>query len=156
AKRSAAAGGKEGRIRSTLGKEFLELSLTQAAQQIVGFGVGIAEVRVGRASFDAAVGHVEVEDAIVVEVEESDPEARIGPTGDAGAFWRDEVGEIAIGAIKEQAVRLPGQMCYEKVERAPVEQIGRGNAHSGFAHAQPIDGTTPDHGLIKESAVALV
>ena len=73
AKGGASAGGQQGLGGSGVGHDF-ELVEGLAAQEQVRFDVGLVWVEVGYPAFYAAIGHVEIEEAVVVEIEETDAE----------------------------------------------------------------------------------
>ena len=123
-----------------------------AAEQQVRLGIGIGGERLGLEP-DAAVRLVQVEPAVVVEVEHRHAEARETPAGHAqSGRYRRVHEEAALVAVER--VGLGVQVHHDQVVVAVIVHVGRVHAHAGLRRAVLIDGHAAQQRRLGEAPVS--
>ena len=87
-----------------------------------------------------AVGGGQVEPAVIVGVEQADPEAQQAPAGDRQADRRRRVGEGAAAQVAVERGRLAVEIGDGQVDEPVAVEVARGNPHAGLVAARSIAG----------------
>ena len=102
------------------------------------------------------VGRHEVESAVVVHVQESDPEAQPVTAGHGQADGGCMVGELAAAEVVEERGRLIEEVGHGQVEPAVTVEVAGRDAHAGLIAAVGVAGDSRHQALLLETESAQV
>ena len=160
AERRGTAGGDERRRSAAARLHFLEPrpagrrrgAERDAAQQQIGFGI-----RIGREGLalqaDAAIGLIEIEPAVIVEVHQGHAEAREAPAHHAQAHHAGGIDEER-AVVAEIGIGLGVEVHDQQVVVAVVVDVGGVHAHTRLRRAVLIDGHTAGQRRLHEAPIA--
>ena len=130
------------------------LALAGPAEQVVRFGVGVlgVEALTLLPGLDGAVGHVEVERPVEVEVLEAHSEARELDAHPGGPGGVAHVAELAV-AVPIERVRLAPQVGHVEVEVAVLVEVDELDAHPGLGGPVAVQAAAcPDPAVLEDGA----
>ncbi len=151
----AASGCGVGDAGAGLRGDLFELAVAEVAIEILVLRIGGIDVGAFDLGVDVAVGHEDVEPAIVVHVEEA-----YAPAEEAGVDAKaGEIGvvvEVAVAEIEVEGVGVAGEVGLDDVEEAVAIEVADGDAHACLGLAVGGVGDAGLDGDIFEGAVLLV
>jgi hypothetical protein len=104
---------------------------------------------------NAAVGQIEIEAAVIVEVHESRTESREAAARHSQSHARGAIGEESILVFIVRVGLLP-QIRHQNVAIAVHVVIGQRDSHSGLRRAVLIDRTSAQERFVDEAQIALI
>ena len=141
--------------RAALVGDFFEAAVAEIAIEI--FVLGVFEVGFGFVDFgiDVAVGHEDVEPAVVVHIEEADAPAEEASI-DAEAAGISAVFEDGVAEIGVEGIGVAGEIRFYDIEIAVAIVIADGDAHAGLGLGFGGESGAVFDGDVLEGAVVLV
>ncbi len=152
----AAGGNHGGKAAAGGGWDLAKLATVEVAEELGTLRPGGSPVEAVYADVDVAVGDEGVEQAVVVEVQETVSPSQEWDGGLSESGFEAYVGEAGVAVVAEQGFVVVGEGADQKIDLAVAIVVADGDSHGGLLASVAAQGQAGDEAYVFEGAVVAV